>query len=552
MKNQGVGYLRIFAFLFLISSIRYANANPPITLQERIACEKAIDTVYWSHEIWPAENGTHKPALDSIVPESALRIKIEEYLRKSDALASYWGRPITGADLQSEMDRMARNTQDPRLLKELWTALNFDPYRIAECLARPLLVDRISRKQAGFDAWWPAHRDQALIPETPRYSYRLPKMKAIPNATLTPVATNTWSSMTTVGAPEWDRYDHPVWTGTEMILFDYAFDTQQWKPTGARYNPATDSWSSINMSRAPSPRGFFSAIWTGSEMIVWGGLSLTSRLNLKTGARYNPISNSWSVTSTAHAPALSDHTTVWTGTELIVWGGSTNSGGATTLSTNLGGRYNPSTNKWIPTSTVGAPSTRRNHSGAWTGSEMIIWGGSEPPAVQPGEWTNLKTGGRYNPSTNTWTPTSLTGAPRERQQQVAFWTGTQMIIWGGYSNTAGDLKSGALYNPASNSWSPTSLAGAPYKFGFSSVWTGNEMIIWGGQKMNAPRVETNTGARYNPLTNRWSAATTVGAPEPRQGHHAVWTGTQMIVWGGFKDLPPAGEILFNNGGRYIP
>ncbi len=59
------------------------------------------------------------------------------------------------------------------------------------------------------------------------------------------------------------------------------------------------------------------------------------------------------MTTTDAPEERSDHTMVWTGTEMIVWGGQHSS----TLDT--GGRYDPSTDTWTPTSTVDAPSPRR-------------------------------------------------------------------------------------------------------------------------------------------------------------------------------------------------
>ncbi len=41
--------------------------------------------------------------------------------------------------------RMATQTKQPDLLKELWAALGNSPYAIAECLARPALADRLAR-----------------------------------------------------------------------------------------------------------------------------------------------------------------------------------------------------------------------------------------------------------------------------------------------------------------------------------------------------------------------------------------------------------------------
>ena len=63
----------------------------------------------------------------------------------------------------------------------------------------------------------------------------------------------------------------------------------------------------------------------------------------------------------------------------------------------------------------------------WTGSEMIVWGGS---------WRHLNTGGRYNPSTDSWTATSTTNAPAARDGHTAVWTGSEMIVWGGYNDAA--------------------------------------------------------------------------------------------------------------------
>src|SRR5205814_9067748 len=56
----------------------------------------------------------------------------------------------------------------------------------------------------------------------------------------------------------------------------------------------------------------------------------------------------------------------------------------------------------------------------------------------------------------------------------------------------------------------------------------------------------NTGGRYNPGTDSWTATTTTGAPAGRELHKAVWTGSQMIVWGGFDDV----NLPVNTGGRY--
>jgi hypothetical protein len=51
-----------------------------------------------------------------------------------------------------------------------------------------------------------------------------------------------------------------------------------------------------------------------------------------------------------------------------------------------------------------------------------------------------------------------------------------------------------------DSWEATSLTNAPDgRREHVAVWTGSEMLIWGGQTATSSVV--NTGARYNPGTN---------------------------------------------------
>ena len=106
-------------------------------------------------------------------------------------------------------------------------------------------------------------------------------------------------------------------------------------------------------------------------MIIWGGIDGTN--DFVTGGRYDPSTDSWTATSTVNAPdAACDHTAVWTGTEMIVWGGAA-CGPLVYL--NTGGRYNPSTDTWVATTTTGRAWWPRLHTAVWTGTEMIVWGG---------------------------------------------------------------------------------------------------------------------------------------------------------------------------------
>src|SRR5258707_3658984 len=122
-----------------------------LSFAERVAYQHAIEDVYWRHRIWPKERPDPKPPLDAVMSQAQLEKKVVDYLRKSQALEDYWQRPITAEQLQAEMDRMAKHTKQPEVLRELFEALGNDAAVIAECLFRPALADRLLTNWYAFD-----------------------------------------------------------------------------------------------------------------------------------------------------------------------------------------------------------------------------------------------------------------------------------------------------------------------------------------------------------------------------------------------------------------
>ncbi len=165
----------------------------------------------------------------------------------------------------------------------------------------------------------------------------------------------------------------------------------------------------------------------------------------------------------------------------------------------------------------------------------------------------------------TQAPTYETGNPLKTQALSArgghssVWTGTEMLTWGGYSIANGIQynfhSNGARYNPSTDVWTNMSDINAQLKSAYhSSVWTGSEMIVWGGLDSisgdffgNGSRFFHNTGKRYNPVTNTWTNMSVAGAPTARYRAPAVWTGTYMVVWGGGD-----GTNAISDGARYNP
>jgi N-acetylneuraminic acid mutarotase len=616
------------AWLFCLWISPVLSAPPSdrvLSFEERCAAQHRVEEVYWRHRIWPRDNGVAKPALDAVLPVGAIRAKVAAVLAKSEALEAARGRPIRRDELQAELDRMARRSRDPRMLEELFAALGDDPFLIAETLARPALVERrangaaapssssadsdepfrlptLSAPACVADTWTPTFTD---VPD-PRHDH-----VAVWTGTEMIVwggassgyelntggrydpATDTWTATSTgSGAPPTLLGAKAVWTGTEMLVWggqhtDESTGALSWPVAGWRYDPVTDAWSATATSGAPLGRMDHVVVWTGSELLVWGGwrpgLPAASG-----GGRYRPTTDSWSPISHTNAPErFGGHTAVWTGTAMIVWGGD---------HLDTGARYDPGTDTWSPTSvSATTPSPRMSHTAVWTGTEMIVWGGQSP------EGPNLKTGARYDPVSDRWTPTSVgSGAPgpsrvhtaiwtgsrmivwnvapgsntaaslydpvadqwttgsasglTARRAQTAVWTGDVMIVWGGFDTIAGfdvGLNTGARYDPTTNAWSPTSIAGETPtgRVHFTAIWTGAEMIVWGGQFHWVPTTEPlATGARYFPATDSWLPTSIgPGAPSARYHHSAIWTGREMIVWGGL-----AAQGATRTGARYDP
>jgi N-acetylneuraminic acid mutarotase len=120
-----------------------------------------------------------------------------------------------------------------------------------------------------------------------------------------------------------------------------------------------------------------------------------------------------------------------------------------------------------------------------------------------------------------------------------------MIVWGGGAREpqaqSDYYENGARYNPETDTWKPISTIGAPKgRVSTFAVWTGTEMVIWGGVNdaqadgVNDSSRYFGTGARYNPATDTWTEMTVTGAP-PARLTCGVWTGEGLLIFGGYNN-----------------
>lgn len=205
-----------------------------------------------------------------------------------------------------------------------------------------------------------------------------------------------------------------------------------------------------------------------------------------------------------------------------------------------GGAAVANRHRWLTMSNV--PDAGRSDAIAfWTGSQVVTYGGYNNQGGSA-----YATALIYDPVTAAWESRTIS-AGVARYYHAGCWTGTQMVVWGGLNNSGSPIATGFVYNPATNTASATIATGAPNaRDSHCAVWTGSKMFVWGGRG-NGGGV-TNTGGLYDPSANSWVTANTSGAPAARFDHSAVLTDAgSVIIWGGGTDSED-----FNNGGVFTP
>ena len=157
---------------------------------------------------------------------------------------------------------------------------------------------------------------------------------------------------------------------------------------------------------------------------------------------------------------------------------------------------------------------------------MIIAGGVSPDTTMQ----VFADAAAYNPATHTWR--KLPPMPESRWGATAMWDGTEALFIGGtLAGARGPSANGVAFNPATGQW--RRLPAMEFnRSSFAAVWTGRQVLIWGGltgpfQNQKIPP----HGVAYDPAANRWSAMP-MAPLRGRSNPTAVWTGRQMIVWGG--------------------
>ncbi|MEW6026855.1 MAG: hypothetical protein AB1599_06150, partial [Planctomycetota bacterium] len=316
--------------------------------------------------------------------------------------------------------------------------------------------------------------------------------------------------------------------------------TSPWKP---------NSNNSVSMIEG---RTGHTAVWTGTEMLIWGGyvVSGSTATYFEDGVRYNPTLDEWDYINDIGAPSSrTGHTAVWTGSEMVIWGGRNSD-------TNFlmdGARYNPVNDTWTPLlDSTNAPISRSNHIAVWSPglNQMIIWGGyTYRFDYDPDQYEYQNTGGRYDFSTDTWSSMPLTST-NSYYYRAYYWENGNWVLRDVYFDRtiqAPTARAGEVL------FSPLRVIG-----GHTGVWDeqNQRLFIWGG--INSGGNTLDTGGIWYASNNAWYEFTYPASytPVARSGHTAIWTGSQMCIFGGYTGSAVypvnTGSLLTSYDGRYMP
>jgi hypothetical protein len=320
-------------------------------------------------------------------------------------------------------------------------------------------------------------------------------------------------------------------------------------------SPVPGAWHTLPAAPVAVEQNLTS-VWTGRRLLVFGRTPATNP-SVNVAAAYDPAAKAWTRLSPPAGPGYAPgYAAVWTGTEMLDFGpfGSV--------------AFKPATNRWR--------TLRRSLPGGivvWTGREAIGWGGgccgdarSDGAAYDPatdtfhnlrrsplapsqrpvGAWTGRELllfvsgynpdgkrysarfarAAAYNPASATWRRI----APLPEPGGSALWDGNELLVVGGGAHS----QSALAYNPTTNRW--RRLASPPSgRVGAASVWTGKQLLLWGGENTRTSAVAPG-GLAYDPRVNRWSTIPP-GPLKAREGSAVAWTGHALIVWGGEIGTP---------------
>lgn len=117
----------------------------------------------------------------------------------------------------------------------------------------------------------------------------------------------------------------------------------------------------------------------------------------------------------------------------------------------------------------------------------------------------------------------------------AVWTGSEFIVFGGGHGDKVDntlSAAGVAYDPDRRAWRTIAPSPLGQRARHVAVWTGREMLVWGGTARHHGVGDLVDGARYDPVTDRWRPMAPAPAGTDRSHGRAVVVGRTVVIGAG--------------------
>jgi N-acetylneuraminic acid mutarotase len=279
-------------------------------------------------------------------------------------------------------------------------------------------------------------------------------------------------------------------------------------------------------------------------MIVWGDPRRGRASTGNIGAAFDPTTNEWRRIASDPLSGRADHFAAWTGDEMIVWGGHLTASNRERYD-GEGAAYDPDTDMWrvLPRSPLPAG---YGAMGAWTGTEVIVM--ASPMGIEASDYPKFAEAAAYDPSTNSWRQLPRPPQVAYVEPPAAYLDGKLILLSLGGQVDGGEVngydrsyETGGIFDVQSDQWRSHSEPPSRPDQSWPQIALDHEVVI--------------DGLAYDPADDSWRVLPRfpLGA---REFPVMVWTGKELIVWGGAKlatgdvivDPPPAR----NTGAAYTP
>lgn len=110
-------------------------------------------------------------------------------------------------------------------------------------------------------------------------------------------------------------------------------------------------------------------------------------------------------------------------------------------------------------------------------------------------------------ATGTVHPIAKAKQPSVRTWARCAWTGRELLVWGGWHHKPPRQRTprlnGAAYDPVRDAWRTLPTENAPTTHNGRHVWTGTEFWLWGGLVKQGTWKAISAGCAYDPAADRW-------------------------------------------------